>query len=209
MHTERIEKFKSIHTGTVFVLGNGESLKQYDLSQLTKFNSISMNRGYHQFVTGYYCTVLDTFYLEKVAKINYKTVFISGSYTEVPENVRWNFVANAVFIPRLCRHDSTPTNPFDLRLGWKVTHTGILALYLAQYLGFDRAVLLGYDGYGKHFIAKTRDNATEQERQKRHKIHKQQMEEFMKLPQRTIEIVNCNRENEYGHKYKPFGEVRI
>jgi hypothetical protein len=197
--------WKNVHMGgTVFIFGNGPSLKEYFpyiKAINSKFESISMNRGYEVRPHGhYYVTLMDTFYLEKVKHSSYQHVFTVGSYTEIPQSIRWTFQPSLTFIPRLTKHDPTPDPP-HMSKGWKVSHTGVLALYLASWMGFDKAVLLGYDGHGRHFLPRVQaDDVPNHER------HITEMQRFMALDH-GMKIYNCVEDNGYEHEYRPFEEV--
>ena len=89
---------------------------------------------------------------------------------------------------------------FDLRLGWPPTHVGLFAVYFAYWLGFREIYLLGYDGYGKHFIKAGDETHTEKNFEDKHRIMVPQFRKYVQhlledVPE--IEIYNCNPENEY------------
>jgi len=187
---------------TVFILGNGPSIKEFapHMPKIHEsFPSISMNRGYEVKPHGdFYVTLMDTFYLNEVKDSGYKDVFVVGSYTEIPENIRHGFKPTLTCIPRLSKHDPPPKDPLDLSEGFKVSHTGVLALHLASWMGFDMAILLGYDGHGRHFMPRVQpdDNPN-------HARHIAEMKAFMALDY-GMTIYNCVKDNGYGHEYLPW-----
>jgi len=193
----RIDSWKGIHSGPVLVIGNGPSATKYDISSIP-FPSISMNRGYELFEGDYYITLMDTFYMEKVAQSKYDHVFMCGGYTEIPANIRDGFKPDLTCIPRLSKRDPSPPEPLNLSKGWKVSHTGVLALYLAAWMGFDTAILVGYDGHGRHFMPRVLADDIPN-----HKRHIAEMYEFMSLDS-GLTIYNCCYTNSYGHNYISF-----
>lgn len=197
-----IANWKNYHTGSVVVIGNGPSAAEYrDRLKTIPQPTISMNRGYELLHGDYYVTLMNTFYMEKVMESFYSCVFMCGSYTEIPQDTRWGFKPELTCIPRRTKHDPQPTNPLDLSQGWRVTHTGILALYLASWMGFDTAILVGYDGHGRHFMPRVLPDD-----QPDHRRHIIEMKAFMELDH-GLKIYNCCYMNGYGHNYIPFGEL--
>jgi hypothetical protein len=192
---------KGLFNGTVFILGNGPSVVDHkdNFEAMSHFfPSISMNRGYELFEGDFYVSLMNTFYMDKVKESNYDYVFMVGGYTEIPESTRHGFKPDLTCIPRRAKHDPNQADSFDLTLGWKPSHTGILALYVAVWLGFDTAVLVGYDGYGRHFMPRVLADDVPN-----HTRHIAEMKGFMKLDH-GLKIYNCNQANTYGQEYMSF-----
>jgi hypothetical protein len=154
----RLAQLKNTHRGErCFILGNGPSLKNTDLSKLRDEYTIGMNRFYLAFPdlgfkTSYYLSVNDLV-VEQCADD------IQG--LDIPRFVSWR--ARKWLQPQenLYFLHTTYTGPrFSIDLTgrlWEGATVTYSALQLAFYLGFEQAVLIGVD---HSFATKGKPNTT-------------------------------------------------
>lgn len=150
-----VDEVRCKFSGRIFLLGNGPSLKENNLDLLDKSEVMSINRA------GRDCP-------------GAKFHLCSGDLTQLgttPEYILFYGVESMYPTPRLAHINSKviltriqgPGHIFeekpsiglpralDLRYGWQVTAGGVLAIYIAWWMGYNPIYLLGYDGYGTHY----------------------------------------------------------
>ena len=93
----------------------------------------------------------------------------------------------------------------DLRNGWPQSHCGLFALACAWWLGYDMIFLLGYDGYGYHYI---KDRYEKAGRLPAHETQIKQFRQYSKLLEGEVLVYNCNKDNAYEvHPYMDFDKA--
>lgn len=198
---EQIGDYRNRFSGRIFLLGNGPSLLENDLSNLEKGEVMTMNRS------------------GKDVK-NTKFHLASGDLTQLgtkPEYVVFYGQESMYPAPRLANiasqvilvrgrgpgqlFDKQPLidvpRRFDLRYGWPVTAGGLLAVYCAWWMGYREIYLLGYDGYGTHYT----DRHGGQFRPSHEKLVPEFIEGISALLDHDpgLKVVNLNPENKYGN----------
>lgn len=154
----RLQALKDIHRGErCFIIGNGPSLKQTDLSRLSKEYSIGMNRFYLAypelgFTNTYYLSINDLVIEQCAADIRDLPlpVFVSWrarKWLPPAENIYYLFTTYTG--PKFATSIAS-----RLWEGATVTYT---ALQLAYYLGFQQVILIGVD---HNFVTKGKPNTT-------------------------------------------------
>lgn len=154
-----LEAFHNIHQGKrCFILGNGPSLKQTDLSKLRNEYTFGMNRIYLAFEelgfqTSYYVSVNDLV-IEQCAKeiLN----------LNLPRFVSWRagkkWLSNQEDLFFLYTTYTEPKFAKDIRNRlWESATVTYVALQLAYYMGFEEAILIGVD---HNFETKGKANTT-------------------------------------------------
>lgn len=154
-----LEAFHNIHQGKrCFILGNGPSLKQTDLSKLRNEYTFGMNRIYLAFdelgfQTSYYVSVNDLV-IEQCAKeiLN----------LNLPRFVSWRagkkWLSNQEDLFFLYTTYTEPKFAKDIRNRlWESATVTYVALQLAYYMGFEEAILIGVD---HNFETKGKANTT-------------------------------------------------
>jgi hypothetical protein len=204
---ERVEDYWKKHSGEVFILGNGTSLNDHDLSLLDPSKVITMNRSYKEVQKPlYHICCMDLTQIRK-ERWPQNILFLGGDEQSVG-----NSKLNHIPCPVILIQTKVPGNriypskttfevheELDLRRGFNITHAGLLAVHCAWWLGFEMAYLLGYDGYAGHYTKRDKTMIPN------HKKHKQEMAEFMELLDGQMKVYNCNEHNAYeAHKYIPF-----
>jgi len=88
----------------------------------------------------------------------------------------------------------------DLRYGWPPTHCGLFAVYAAWFLGFNPIYLLGYDGYGTHYVDDVKHDWRNYEAKHEKAIidFRQYIDKLLEFDQ-NVNIYNCNPSNAYGN----------
>ncbi len=155
---ERLGELKDRHRGQrCFIIGNGPSLKQTDLSRLRNEFTLGQNRIYLAFpdlgfATSYYLSVNDLVIQQSADEIN---------RLEMPMFVSWR--ARRWLKPRenlYFIHTTYTGEKFarDIRgriwEGGTVTYT---SLQVAYYLGFEQVILVGVD---HNYVTQGKPNAT-------------------------------------------------
>lgn len=154
-----LEAFHNVHQGKrCFILGNGPSLKQTDLSKLRNEYTFGMNRIYLAFdelgfQTSYYVSVNDLV-IEQCAKeiLN----------LNLPRFVSWRagkkWLSNQEDLFFLYTTYTEPKFAKDIRNRlWESATVTYVALQLAYYMGFEEAILIGVD---HNFETKGKANTT-------------------------------------------------
>lgn len=156
---KNLENFHNIHTGKrCFILGNGPSLKNTDLTKLKNEFTFGMNRIYLAFddlgfETSYYVSVNDLV-VEQCADdiLNLKLPrFVSWragkKWLSQQENL--NFLYTTYTEPKFAK---------DIRNRlWESATVTYVALQIAFYMGFQEAILIGVD---HNFETKGKANTT-------------------------------------------------
>lgn len=155
---EAMEALHNKHKGErIFIMGNGPSLKNTDLSKLKTEKTIGMNRIYLAFPemgfeTSYYLSVNDMIIEQTIPDVQKLTLprFITMramKYLQPADNQYFLY--------------STYTGPIfqqDIRYRmWEGATVTYMALQTAFYLGFDQAILIGVD---HNFATKGKPNET-------------------------------------------------
>jgi hypothetical protein len=138
-----IQELHNVHSGSVALLFNGQSLADYDLFKI-KVPMIGMNRTHQGYETyqgpqpDYLC-IVDTTWLTR-KEVREFPKLINGSTD--PRNIGYRTTASYRMAPF----------SFDLwRDGVIPTTTGHLALQVAAYMGFRDLYCLGLDLGGPHY----------------------------------------------------------
>ncbi|HAV76199.1 MAG TPA: hypothetical protein DCX53_02485 [Anaerolineae bacterium] len=147
---KRLAELKDVHKGKrAFIIGNGPSLKQTDLSKLENEITFGMNRIYLAFPewgfkTTYICVTNDLVVEQFVDDFNQLTM---------PKFIAWR--SHRHFSQQLTVHQlpifiytsyTGPRFATDVRgRVWEGATVTNLALQLAYYMGVDKAILIGVD----------------------------------------------------------------
>jgi hypothetical protein len=145
---DRLRTFKDIHTGKrAFIIGNGPSLKQTDLTKLRNEFTFGLNRIYLMFSelgfsTTYFASINDLVIEQCADEI---------AALPIPKFIAWHshrhfktFPDAAMFVyttytgPRFAGSDVT-------HRVWEGATVTNLALQLAFYMGFQQVILIGVD----------------------------------------------------------------
>ncbi len=146
---KRLEQFKDIHKGKrAFIIGNGPSLKQTDLSKLKNEITFGMNRFYVAFPelgfqTTYFASINDLVIEQFVEDISALSMpkFLSWRshrfFNEKTYNDAINFIYTSYTGPKFSS---------DVRgRVWEGATVTTVALQTAFHMGFDQVVLIGVD----------------------------------------------------------------
>lgn len=147
---KRLAKLKDVHKGKrAFIIGNGPSLKQTDLSKLKNEITFGMNRIYLAFpvwgfTTTYLCITNDLVVEQFVGDINAQTIpkFIAWrSHRHFSEDMPFSKLPTFVYTSY-----TGPGFTRDVRgRVWEGATVTNLALQLAYYMGIEKAILIGVD----------------------------------------------------------------
>jgi hypothetical protein len=146
----RLGKLKDVHKGKrAFIIGNGPSLRQTDLSKLKNEITFGMNRVYIAFpewgfATTYLCITNDLVVEQFVNDINTLTI---------PKFIAWR--SRRHFSPRLpimklptfvyTSYTGPRFTPDVRRRVWEGATVTNLALQIAYHMGVEKAILIGVD----------------------------------------------------------------
>ena len=155
---ENLKKFHNLHTGErCFVIGNGPSLKNTDMSKLKNEYTFGLNRIYLMFAelgfsTSYFVSMNDLVIEQSAAEID---------ALKMPKFVSWRSRKWLTPNPDLYFLYSTYTGPrfstdITKRL-WEGATVTFIALQLAYYFGFSEVILIGVD---HNFETKGKPNTT-------------------------------------------------
>jgi len=154
----RLAKLRDTHPGErCFIIGNGPSLRQMDLSPLRDEFTIGMNRIYLMFPelgwqTSCLCSVNDLVVEQCAAELQ---------ALDLPRFVSWRARRWLKPDPNLYFLHTTYTGPRfnpDLRGRlWEGATVTNIALHVAYFLGFRQAILIGVD---HNFVTTGKPNAT-------------------------------------------------
>lgn len=209
--TLRIEDFKSTQSGPVSILGNGPSLDSHPFDHLLLYPTIGINRSWRKIRSTWYVMPPTDCYYKDIAwrkwtpvyvfvpgrlenckdRIRYYTRFYKG---EKPVNTDNMFVT---INTDKGRRDPPKTEVFpDISF----TLSGILALELAVYMGFNPIHLLAFDGgaHGHFPTGDGREHITSgTDHDKHHAAVKRKLDP-------GIEVYNCNPHSDIKTwPYKP------
>lgn len=148
----RIVQYHNVHKGKrAFIIGNGPSLKQTDLSKLKNEFTFGMNRIYLLFpelgfTTTYFVSINDLV-IEQCAE--------EMTSLEIPKFVSWHSHHHFANLTPTTNHQlptflyTTYTGPkfaYDMtRRVWEGATVTNVALQLAFYMGFQQVILIGVD----------------------------------------------------------------
>ena len=155
----RIKAFKDIHKGKrAFIIGNGPSLKQTDLSKLKNEFTFGLNRIYLLFpelgfATTYFVSINDLVIEQCADEI---------AALSIPKFIAWHSHRHFQYFPdELMFLYTTYTGPkfaHDMtRRVWEGATVTNVALQLAFYMGFQQVILIGVD---HNFTSKGEANKT-------------------------------------------------
>lgn len=154
----KMRKFENIHEGKrCFIIGNGPSLKQMDLSLLKNEFTFGMNRIYMAFPemgyeTSYYVCMNDLVVEQCAADIQ---------ALRMPKFISWRGRKWVDLDPQLHFIYSSYTGPRFSRdmtgRVWESATVTYVALQLAYYMGFERVYLIGVD---HNFVTQGTPNTT-------------------------------------------------
>ncbi|HCE18327.1 MAG TPA: hypothetical protein DEQ80_10750 [Anaerolinea thermolimosa] len=154
----RLRALKDIHRGQrVFIIGNGPSLRQTDMSKLRNEYTIGMNRIFLMFPelgfqTTYLCSVNDLVIEQSAAELQ---------ALNLPRFVSWRARRWLKPDDNLYFLYTTYTGPkFSTDLTgrlWEGATVTNIALQVAFYLGFQEAILIGVD---HNFVTQGKPNTT-------------------------------------------------
>ncbi|MGA7193144.1 MAG: 6-hydroxymethylpterin diphosphokinase MptE-like protein [Anaerolineales bacterium] len=144
---QRIKAFKDIHKGKrAFIIGNGPSLKQTDLSKIKNEFTFGMNRIYLLFPelgfsTTYFVSINDLVIEQCADEI---------AALPIPKFIAWHAHRHFKTFPdELMFLYTTYTGPkfaYDMtRRVWEGATVTNVALQLAFYMGFQQVILIGVD----------------------------------------------------------------
>jgi len=207
-----IEAYFAIESGPCFILGNGPSLNNYDLSLLNPNNSITMNRSWKVLPGAkYHCNTMD---ITSVQNTPQNIIFLGPEEDAVGASVLRKIKCPVILVQmgtvkpsrlRPKRLKLSIPSRLDLRNGWSQSHCGVFALACAWWLGYNPIFLLGYDGYGYHYIT---DRYKLIGRLPPHELQTRQYRQYAKLLEGEVEVYNCNKDNVYEvHPYMSFDEA--
>jgi len=145
--TQRLRAFKGVHQGRrAFIIGNGPSLKQTDLSKLRNEFTFGLNRIYLLFPelgfpTTYFVSINDLVIEQCAGEI---------AALPVPKFIAWHahrhfvtFPDNMMFL--YTTYTGPGFAPDVTRRVWEGATVTNVALQLAFYMGFERVILIGVD----------------------------------------------------------------
>jgi uncharacterized Rossmann fold enzyme len=155
----RLQAFKDIHKGKrAFIIGNGPSLKQTDLSKLKNEFTFGLNRIYLLFpelgfTTSYFVSINDLVVEQCVDEI---------TKLSIPKFIAWHshryFKAFPDELMFLYTTYTGPKFAHDVtRRVWEGATVTNVALQLAFYMGFEKVILIGVD---HNFASKGEANKT-------------------------------------------------
>jgi Protein of unknown function DUF115 len=156
---QRIKAFKDIHKGKrAFIIGNGPSLKQTDLTKLNNELTFGLNRIYLLFselgfTTSYFVSINDLVIEQCADEI---------AALPIPKFIAWHSNRHFKTFPdKLMFLYTTYTGPkfaHDMtRRVWEGATVTNVALQLAFYMGFQQVILIGVD---HNFASKGEANKT-------------------------------------------------
>lgn len=152
---QHINNYRNSRSGRLFILGNGPSLLDNDLTRLDKYEVMTINRSWRD-VPGamFHLASGDLTGIRQPPQ----NILFYGTESMYPPTRIAQFPSNIILIRmqgpgHIFKEVSYVGIPraFDLRYGWNVTAGGVLAIYCAWWLGYRDLYLMGYDGYGNHY----------------------------------------------------------
>lgn len=203
-----IEEYYKVERGPVFLLGNGPSLNDYDLTGINPDHVITMNRSWKRCPGARYW--LNAGNLDQARKTPQNIVFFAGDESAVRQDLLMSLkcpvillqTSNAKLKPKHLKLD-LPAD-LDLRNGWpRNSNIGLMAVFWAWWVGFKPIITLGFDGYGKHFVEESLDRREDLYATKHVKAIAEYKQRTEVLRPHVL-ILNCNEDNAYGEGYISF-----
>ena len=147
----RLAALKNIHCGQrCFIIGNGPSLRQTDLTKLRGEYTFGMNRIYILFpdlgfTTTYFLSINDLIIEQCAGEI---------MALPMPKFLTWR--SHHLFLPETCQRADVPTFLYTTYTGpkfarnvagrlWEGATVTYVALQLAFHMGFEQTILIGVD----------------------------------------------------------------
>ncbi len=194
-----LSDFKDTRRGSVCILGNGPSLDTFDIDRL-KYPTIGVNRSWRKVVSYWHVISAASVYFQEIGTRRWKPkfIFVPGPLV-VSRNKLNRYVHSMDFSFLVEVPDNFPSAP---AAAFKLT--GLLAIWLAAYIGFEDVCLLGYDGKDeydryRHFKTEIAETTTLPgfctQCQLRHPIggeHEQHHKELARLLPPAVRVFNCN-----------------
>jgi hypothetical protein len=143
-----IKSLRDTHRGQrCFIIGNGPSLRQVDLSRLASEVTFGVNAI---FLTNAWTSFRPTYYIVEDHLIAEDRAREINAYTATTKLFPWDQstrLSNAVYLPWLTQYEPYPRFSDDIASviysGWTVTY---LAIQMAAYMGIRDIILIGVDG---------------------------------------------------------------
>ena len=197
MRVVPVTKYKGVERDNIlFLLGNGESIKEIDLSFIPIENKVAINRAWKFGPAKYHVLNYDTAFFTDAEKYQPKILFSHGKLEEISGSTKEKLDCDLTMIPRKPKLAS-----LDLAFGWRPSHAGLLAIHLSWYMQADIIFLVGYDGYGGHFEESPTMKYPASLIQEDHDRHKVELQEFYakaRTENYSTRIYNTNSSNAYG-----------
>ncbi len=146
----RLAEFKDIHKGKrAFIIGNGPSLKQTDLTKLKNEFTFGMNRFYVVFpelgfTTSYFCSINDLVieqFSDDILALPMPTFLAWRSHRHFPAQLPVNKIPTFIYTsytgPRMASDITGRV--------WEGATVTNFALQIAFHMGFEKVVLIGVD----------------------------------------------------------------
>jgi len=147
---KRLNELKDIHKGKrAFIIGNGPSLKQTDLSKLKNEFTFGMNRIYLLFpelgfTTTYFCSINDLVieqFTDDILALPIPKFLAWRSHSHFSNNLQLSniptFIYTSYTSPRFSKNISGRV--------WEGATVTTFALQLAFHMGFEKIILIGVD----------------------------------------------------------------
>jgi uncharacterized Rossmann fold enzyme len=228
-HTSNIsELFSKKNSDTVFIIGGGPSLKDFDFSSLIDQDTMCVNKAVEFVPNPTYFITMDYTYLTKTktpishfSKNGTATVFIINTSGSVKLNTKNKYFDNRVGLEysRLNEFNFTIESDsiIDKNTGFSTNvstfshgeNSGFCAIQLALILGYEKICLLGFDMNSKngthfhnHYLNKT--NIKE-----RISSYKETLESAIRLNKNKAKIFSCSASSSLNSsiKYVNFQEM--
>lgn len=150
----RTSKLQNIHEGeTCFILGNGPSLNDINLSLLDSFRTFGTNGIFLKYTPSYFTTISNMFYLnhiDSIKRLSGCVKFIGQHLTDLQTGGKNEFILNTTWcvygrafglnFPAPFRFSKRPDQ--IVYVGGSVL---FVCLQLAYFMGFSKVILLGVD----------------------------------------------------------------
>jgi len=157
----RLEQYRNIHAGErCFIIGNGPSLQQMDLSNLKNEYTFGMNRIYLMFdKLGFEST-----YFASVNTLVIEQCGADIAQLQMPKFISWRsrehipFTDNLMFLRTMYGVGNFPFFSTDLaETVWEGATVTYVAMQIAYFMGFSQVILIGVD---HNFATKGAPNTT-------------------------------------------------
>jgi len=196
-----ITDFRDIHAEEpVLLLGNGPSIDHIDLSQVA-VRTIGMNRSWRRHAAEYHCCFSRMPYLHEIDRGLHDPPVLFVASTGAEEVLRWMRVHlsmdRVVVIPR-ASSPHTPWAAFPSK-GWWGSLTGVFAIRIAVWMGFNPIYLVGYDSNRDERHFNTNDlegpfmDSKDRPQDGRNNVkHFSRLAEILAIAKPDLEIFNLN-----------------